>query len=65
MGVKFFSGLGLSKVMTSYLTVSDMTFYIPLKRKLNVDQLLLKELGLKMYGTEAMTSYSDVTVKVL
>ena len=71
MGVKFFCGLGLSKVMTSYLTVSEffflqnMTFYLPLKRKFNADQLLLKKLRLKMYGTEAMTSYSDVIVKVL
>ena len=42
-----------------------MTFYIPLERKFNVDQLFIKDLGLKMYETEVMTSYNDVTVNVL
>ena len=71
MGVKFFRGLVLSKVMTSYLTESkyfflqNMTFYIPLERKFNADQLLIKDLGLKMYRTEVMTSYSDVRVEAL
>ena len=42
-----------------------MTFYVPLARKFNADQFLIKDLELKMCGTEVMSSYSDVTVKVL
>ena len=42
-----------------------MTFGIPLERKFNADQLLIKDLGLKMYGTEVMSSYSDATVNIL
>ena len=61
MGVTFFRGLGLSKVMTSYLTGSEfflqnITFYIALERKFNADQLLIKDLGLNMYETEVMKS---------
>ena len=61
MGVTFFRGLGLSKVMTSYLTESEfflqnITFYIALERKFNADQLLIKDLGLNMYETEVMKS---------
>ena len=62
MAVKFFRNLGLSEMMTSYLTVSEffslqnMTFYIPLERKFNADQVLIRNLGLNMYGTEVMTS---------
>ena len=42
-----------------------MTFYIPLERKFNADQLLIKDLVLKVYGTEAISSYIDVLVNVL
>ena len=41
-----------------------MTFYIPLERKVNADQLSIKDLGLKMYGIEGMMSYSDITVRI-
>ena len=49
MAVKLFRDLGLRKVMTPYLTVSElfffqnMTFYIQLERKFNDDQLLIKD----------------------
>ena len=39
-----------------------MTFYIQLERKFEADQFLTKELGLKMYRTKVMTSYSDFIV---
>ena len=42
-----------------------MAFYIPLERKFNAEQLLIKNLGLKIYKTEVMTSYNDVTVNVI
>ena len=54
--------------MTSYLTVSEFfplqitTFYLSLERKFNADQLLVKDLVLKMYGTKVMSSYSDISV---
>ena len=41
-----------------------MTFYIPLKRKFDANQFLAKGLGLKIYGTEGMTSYSDIIVDI-
>ena len=41
-----------------------MTFYIPLKRKLDDSQVLTKDLELKIYGTEGMMSYSDIIVNV-
>ena len=56
--------------MTSYLTVSEffflqnMTFYILLERKFDAGQFLIKDLQLKIYGTEGMTSYSDNIVSI-
>ena len=41
-----------------------MTFYIPLKRKFDASQYLTKDLGLKIYGTESMTSCSDIIVSI-
>ena len=35
-----------------------------LKRKSDADQLLTKDVGLKIYGTEGMTSYSDIIVSI-
>ena len=41
-----------------------MTFYIPLKRTFDASQFLTKDLGLKIYGTESMTPYSDIIVGI-
>ena len=41
-----------------------MTFYIPLKRKVDADQFLTKDLALKVYGTEGITPYSDIIVNI-
>ena len=40
------------------------TLYIPLERKFDADQFLRKDLGLKIYRTEVMTSYSDAIVSI-
>ena len=39
-----------------------MTFYIPLERKSDADQFLIKDLELKMYRPKVMMPYSDVIV---
>ena len=41
-----------------------MTFHIPLKGKFDADQFLTKDLGLKIYRTEGMTSYSNIIVNI-
>ena len=41
-----------------------MTFYIPLKRKFDASQFLTKDLGLKIYKTEGMASYSDIILSI-
>ena len=41
-----------------------MTFYIPLKRKFDADQFLTKDLWLKIYKNEDITSYSDIIVSI-
>ena len=48
----------------NFFPIQIMTFYILLERQFNADQLFIKDLGLKMYGTEVM-SYGDVTVNAL
>ena len=44
--------------------LQNMILYIPLERKFDADRFLAKDLKLKMYGAEVMTSYSDVIVFV-
>ena len=41
-----------------------MTFYIQLEKKFDADQFLTKDLGLKMYRTEVLASYSDAIVSI-
>ena len=41
-----------------------MTLYIPLKRKFDASEFLTKDLGLKIYETEGMTSYRDIIVSI-
>ena len=44
--------------------LQNMAFFIPLERKSDADQFLIMDSGLKKYGIEVITSYSNVIASI-